>query len=307
MYRTQLDNNKPTARLSARPNQTVKFRNLHDVCQVPLAKHRLRSETLFIQYDEFENVVICDWLYVNHLASETQCNTEPVSHLLLDFTIIPTPPFTLHPTLAAWDDPFLTSVVQHHEHGENKKFLGSHSANRPADAIIAAILHQRYCLVPCTIDPGGRFGRLTSSLLWPRKRHPSAIRPPSRSIRGLPPARVPANNAACLASRSLLDFGILPKADQGWHEAHGDHFWFTRDYSATLPSHWAKQILGRNLLVGLDFSLRHWPFPRPSRFYPIYPTSLSPNRRCSSPRPPTQLRFGLRFLFPDEFGHDSID
>ena len=40
---------------------------------------------------------------------------------------------------------------------------------------------------------------------------------------------------------------------------------------------------------------------------PIYPTFLSPNRCCSSPCPPTQLRFGLRFLFPDEFSHDSID
>jgi hypothetical protein len=37
----------------------------------------------------------------------------------------------------------------------------------------------------------------------------------------------------------------------------------------------------------------------PSRLYPIYPTSLSPNRRCRSPCPPTQLRFGLRLLFPN--------
>jgi hypothetical protein len=94
---------------------------------------------------------------------------------------------------------------------------------------------------------------LASSLLWPRKRHPSAILPPShaRSIRGLPPARVSANNAASLASRSLLNLGILPKADKGWREAHGDRHWFTRDYSATLPSHWAQQILGHNLLIGL--------------------------------------------------------
>jgi hypothetical protein len=179
---------------------------------------------------------------------------EPVSHLLLDFTVIPTPPSIIHPTLAALDDPFLTSVVQHHEHGENKKFVGSNCANRPPDAVTTAILHQRYCLVPCTIDPFGQFGPLTSSLLWPRKRHPPAILPPSshiRSIRGLPPARVPANNAASLASRSLLNLGILRKADQGWREVHGDHLWFTRDYSATLPSHWAQQVLGQNLLVGL--------------------------------------------------------
>jgi hypothetical protein len=94
----------------------------------------------------------------------------------------------IHPTLAALDNPSLTSVVQHHEHGENKKFIGRHSTSRPADDVTAAILHQRYCLVPCTIDPGGQLGPLTSSLLRPRKRHPTAILPPShaRSIRGYP-------------------------------------------------------------------------------------------------------------------------
>jgi hypothetical protein len=73
----------------------------------------------------------------------------------------------------------------------------------------------------------------------------------ARSIHGLPPARIPANHAASLASRSLLNLGLLPKADQGWREADGDHFCFTRDYSATLPSHWAQQILGQYLLIGL--------------------------------------------------------
>jgi hypothetical protein len=29
--------------------------------------------------------------------------------------------------------------------------------------------------------------------------------------------------------------GILPKADQGGRETHGPDFWFTRDWSATLP------------------------------------------------------------------------
>jgi hypothetical protein len=62
-------------------------------------------------------------------------------------------------------------------------------------------------------------------------------------------------NAASLASRFLLSLGIYSKADQGWGEAHGDHFWFTRDYSATLPSHWAQLILGQNLLVGLTSHL----------------------------------------------------
>ncbi len=70
--------------------------------------------------------------------------------------------------------------------------------------------------------------------------------------RALPPLRIPANDAASLASASLLNLGILPKADHGWRETHGPNFWFTWDWSATLPSHWAKQILGHSLLLGLS-------------------------------------------------------
>jgi hypothetical protein len=156
----------------------------------------------------------------------------------------------LHPPLAALDDLFLTFVVQHHEIGENKKFLGL----RLPDAVTAAILHQRYCLVPCTIYPGGQFGPLTSSLLWSSKRHPTAILPLSanRSTRGLPPVRLPANAAATLASASLLSLDILPNADYTWRETHGLHLWFTRDYSATLPS---QQVLGHNPLLGLSSHL----------------------------------------------------
>jgi hypothetical protein len=89
------------------------------------------------------------------------------------------------------------------------------------------------------------------------KRHPAAILPLStnRSTRGLPATRVPPNDAASLASASLLNLGILPKADHGWRETHGPNLWFTRDWSATLPSHWAQQVLGHNLLLGLSSHL----------------------------------------------------
>jgi hypothetical protein len=101
-------------------------------------------------------------------------------------------------------------------------------------------------LVPCTVDSSGRFGSLTSSRLWSSNCHPTTILPPfahNRSIRGLPPTRLQANAAASLASTSLLGLGLLPKADHGWREAHGLHFWFTRDYSATLPSQWSNKSL----------------------------------------------------------------
>jgi hypothetical protein len=48
-------------------------------------------------------------------------------------------------------------------------------------------------------------------------------------------------------------------------------------------------------------------YPAPFPFLPDLfnvPFSKPP---LQFPRPPTQLRFGLCFLFPDEFGYDSID
>jgi hypothetical protein len=139
-------------------------------------------------------------------------------------------------------------------------------------------------LVPCTVDSSGRFGSLTSSRLWSSNCHPTTILPPfahNRSIRGLPPTRLQANAAASLASTSLLGLGLLPKADHGWREAHGLHFWFTRDYSATLPSQWSNKSL-----VAISSSFFPWrPLPCPSCLYPPYRlTSLTPNRRCRLPR-----------------------
>jgi hypothetical protein len=105
-----------------------------------------------------------------------------------------------------------TSVVQHHELSENKKFLGRPSRTRLPYVVIAAILHQRYCLVPCNIDPDGYFGPLSSSLLWLSKRHLAAILSLSRNrfIRASPPVRLPADAAASLASASLQPLVQLP-------------------------------------------------------------------------------------------------
>jgi hypothetical protein len=111
----------------------------------------------------------------------------------------------------------------------------------------------------------------TSSLCYP----PSH----ARSIRGLPPARVPANNATSLASRSLLNLGILPKADQGWREAHGDHFLVQSRLFRHLPQPLAQQVVGQNLLVGLashlDISLsRALPVSTRSIQHPFLQTAV---------------------------------
>jgi hypothetical protein len=84
---------------------------------------------------------------------------------------------------------------------------------------------------------------------------------------------------------------ILPKADQGWREAH---MYIHIQYSATLPaaSHWAQQILDHNLFVGLASHLD---------------IDLSSSRRCHSPCPLSDpITLWLRFLFPERSGCGSL-
>jgi hypothetical protein len=85
--------------------------------------------------------------------------------------------------------------------------------------------------------------------------HPASVLPPSviRSTRPLP--NPPAKLATALASAICPDLGILPKANRAWRETHGAT-WYTRHYSTTLPSHWAKLTLGHNLLLALSYHLR---------------------------------------------------
>jgi hypothetical protein len=145
------------------------------------------------------------------------------------------------------------------------EFLGRYSTNRPAYAVFYAVLHQRYCLVP-----------LTSSLLWSHKRHRTAILPPShaRSIRGLfRPTQLPTSPPH--GATSHLSLGLLPKADHGWRETHGLHFWV----HSGLLRHSPQPVGPFNLLAGLSSHLRHQPFPRPPRLSPLYPIYLSSNRR----------------------------
>jgi Reverse transcriptase (RNA-dependent DNA polymerase) len=172
----------------------------------------------------------------------------PVSHLLLDFTLIPMPPLLSHlPSDAA--DPLLFSVVRHHEVFENGKLAGKSARPRSFD-VIASILARNFALLPITIDPGGQLGPFATAFLWDPDRRPSSALSPSlvRSSRGLSsPASLQAASLASMVSRS----GFLRRADQGWRKEHG-HDIFTRSYTARLPSQWATQVIGYNLLVALS-------------------------------------------------------
>jgi hypothetical protein len=82
------------------------------------------------------------------------------------------------------------------------------------------------------------------------------------------PTSFPAMSAQFAAATPCLSFGQrrrLPRLSSptqprspppefryGLREAHGLHFWLSRDQSATLPSQWPQHVLGPNLLVGLS-------------------------------------------------------
>ena len=88
--------------------------------------------------------------------------------------------------------------------------------------------------------------------LYAKNSHPMAALPTNkaRSIIGLTQTCEPAQQAATLASNIAPDINLLRKADRGWREGHGAK-WFTRNYTATIPSRWAAQTLGHNIFVGL--------------------------------------------------------
>jgi hypothetical protein len=92
---------------------------------------------------------------------------------------------------------------------------------------------------------------LTSSLLWSNKSLPATNLPPPCPFHSrLSPARVPVgtSQAVSLTSISLLNLGILPKADRSWRQAHFLHFLFARDHSATLTNQTAQQVGGQTFL-----------------------------------------------------------
>jgi hypothetical protein len=126
------------------------------------------------------------------------------------FTTLHPPP---HPPIAM-NDPYPLSVVQHHESGENKKFVGRSRPNIPAGQVTTAILDNGYCLIPCTFDPpGGQLGPFFNSIFWPHGSQPTATLPllsTTSSLRSL--SNDPARRAATLAYDLCPDLGILTKA-----------------------------------------------------------------------------------------------
>jgi hypothetical protein len=169
----------------------------------------------------------------------------PLSHLLLDVTIIPMPSFK--PTLT--NDSYLLPVIRHHEYFENRKFVGRHRLKSTRDTVLQELLSQNYGLLPITMDPGGQLGPLSSKFLWKSSHAPTTvINSPERSLRGL--SFEAATNLANRSASAFNAFALFQRANAGWKHSHHDQ-WFTRSYTAITPSQWGIQVLSQNILLAI--------------------------------------------------------
>jgi hypothetical protein len=168
-----------------------------------------------------------------HLSPSCGLNT---SHLFVDVT---------HNALPSrWTDPNPPPVAIQHEKAENRKF---HCQNA---AVAQALVDHHYTLLPFTFDSLGNIGPIFTSFLLGNKHHkpPYLITSQPRCATGL---SSPASQA--LAQRAITTLphsGLFSLANHHWAE-NNPHYGFTTYYSAQLPSQWASQVLGQNLILAL--------------------------------------------------------
>jgi hypothetical protein len=175
------------------------------------------------------------------------------------------------------------------------------------DAVTAAILHQRYCLVPCNIDPGGQYGPLTSSLRWSSKRHPIAILPLLLTAllvvyllsAYLPPLLLP----LLPHPSSTLAF---PKADYGWREPM---VFISGSPGITLPRYLANGL--NKSLVTTFLSVFPLILTSPYQIHTPFLLLAQSNAPIFKPPPPSIAFFALPMpcllpFFSYKFGHSLI-
>ena len=173
-----------------------------------------------------------------HVPPGTRC---PYNTILFDVT---------HTSLVnIWSDPNTPNpVVYQHEISENRKFHGK------TTEVAQAILQQNQTLIPCTFDPGGSLGPVITHFLF-GKPNPDLpyLKPTSTS----PRIQLTSEAAKILSKNTLTAIphpGLLHIANHKWQESSPGES-FTRHHHVTLPSHWAIQVLGNNLLLALGHHL----------------------------------------------------
>jgi hypothetical protein len=127
---------------------------------------------------------------------------------------------------------------------------GRYNSTQLRVPILQEIPDKRYTLLPFTFDPARQIGPLAASFLWSSSKSPSTIlKSTNRTSTNL---TIPlAQELHDISIRAYTHLGFLHKADIGWCKEHHNQ-WFTRSSTATLPSHWATQVIGQNLTIALS-------------------------------------------------------
>jgi hypothetical protein len=117
---------------------------------------------------------------------------------------------------------------------------------RLPDAIIAAILHQRYCLVPCTVDLFFGPANVTPLLFYPSLLTALlVVYLLSATLPTLLLHLLPHPFSTLVFSPKLITVCVKPMAQFLVHPGLVRHF----------TSHWPQQVLGHKLLLGLSSHL----------------------------------------------------
>ena len=188
-----------------------------------------------------------------------------------------------------------------------------------APDIIGALLAHHYTIIPFTIDPFGQLGPIMTDFLFGGPRTPIGEptgRPPGISL----PIRTEHRSSINLTSpqaRTMRDralassrtCNLLSQADNGFTESQGKLAWYTDSYTATRPTHWAKQYIGHNIILALTHHLSKsisWTHP----LAPPSPTTLlhCAGLRPRSTRPSLALSsaYNTFFEFGLTFGGDGM-
>ena len=166
----------------------------------------------------------------------------PAKALAID--VVVTPPPSLLPSRVS-----LTAVPATHWHNEKakSKFRGTHTDYSSVDAI-AHLTASRIQLLPFTIDPLGGLGHFAHRFLFGSNGSKPCPPAPPWTANDLPPA---AFTSYQYTTGPLAVLGLLPAADASWRSAFPSAN-FGHSYHTNLPSHWALQSLGSNMIRALN-------------------------------------------------------
>lgn len=168
--------------------------------------------------------------------------TNPSKALAIDVVVTPPPP-SLPSSVPLNAVP---ATYWHNEKAKNK-FRGNHTDYTSPDTI-AHLTAARTQLLPFTVDPLGGLGYFAHRFLFGTTGSKPCPPAPSWSPNDLPPAAFASYQ---YTTGPLAITGLLPAADASWRSSfHSTSF--GSSYQAHLPSQWALQTLGCNMIRALN-------------------------------------------------------